>query len=79
MVTSPKIIDVRADRMLKRWLDASPPCPECGRALAYLPRSEVWICRLHGDMWSGQALAMVRGYWRDVPAEPLSRGVMPLR
>lgn len=65
MATKTKVTvldDPRVRRLRERWRKALPTCQDCGRVCFYLLHSDVWVCREHGQQWTGAALAFSRGY-----------------
>lgn len=60
-------LDSRSLALARRWAAAFPPCPECTRPCDYLASWNVWVCEDHGDQWSGQGLAVVRGFAQLAP------------
>lgn len=60
-------LDPRSVALARRWNAAHPPCPECQAPCAYLLTWNLWVCEDHGDQWSGEGLAVIRGYRQLAP------------
>lgn len=61
---APRAADPRRWNLQERWSKAHPICPECQKSLYYLPRSGIWMCKRHGEQWTGVGLAISRGYMK---------------
>ncbi len=58
-------------RLLARWRRAHWRCTQCSSDLEWIQATAVWACPEHGDQWSGEALAILRGFALMPHPEPL--------